>query len=71
MITCAKTRGDTMSVKLGCQITFRPDSPVIPPLALLEAMCAMRIRKAARPVASNDNLKRAHENEIAACCGQR
>jgi hypothetical protein len=47
-----------MPANLGCQITFRPESPVIPSLALLEAMCAMRVRKAVRPAASNDNLKR-------------
>ncbi|MBB3442912.1 hypothetical protein FHT93_002766 [Rhizobium sp. BK379] len=47
-----------MPVNLGCQLTFRPENPVIPSVALLEAICAMRVRKGVRPAASNDNLKR-------------
>lgn len=47
-----------MPVNLGCQITFRPESPVIPSLELLETMCVMKVRRANRPLAANENLQK-------------
>lgn len=51
-------RGDAMPYSAGCRITFRPENPVEPTLALLEAMCIIRETPPRRlPPAANENLR--------------